>query len=466
MLASAFKIIGASILAFAVIWALVLGWWQANDHTPSTSELLLYLGALPVAVIGGYWLLRGFIEHVKAPPPAPVAAPLDTSDPLASEAARTASRERGYTVGMIGASVLCGAGGSLELLEALAADKRPTPDAQLLDDDGFPVFAARAEALDVDDIGERLREHDAVLADALGNADEPLRMLALIDAALPPALAQAREQMVQGGPDAHLHLLWLLPAGIDASLIGRLQAWLGAQYLADIDPARLTLRLRHTPTEAAALQELDALVLATRGDPSPPDVSLVLAAASAIGSATVQAWAARQALFSATQQNAAIPGECAVCLVFGDAPASDPQVRLSRISQGERDKSIVAAGRVSGALTEQLIAGLLTIHDLEASSIQAVVSDADHCQRRGTELFDALGEAFEAIVPGESAHQVATACGYAPPFGALLALACAWEKSVASMQPVLAISQQHPTARAAALLLPAPVPPDASSVAT
>lgn len=465
MYASVFKFVGASLLAFAVIWALVLGWWQANDHTPTTGELLLYLGALPLAVVGGYWLLRGFIEHLKTPPPTPEAAPLDRVDPLAGESTRTAARERGYTLGLIGASILSGAGNALELLDAASAGARPRPDETLVDDAGFPVFAARIDALEIDEIGERLRAHDAALADALGTG-EHLRLLALVDAALPPALAQVREHMAQGDPQARLHLLWLLPPGIAAAHLAPLQAWLRAHYLADIDPARFILDLRQVSSEAAALQEVDTLILSAQDAPDAPNVHLVLAAVSAIGPATVSAWSARQQLFCATRQDGSIPGECAVCLILGEARQGDPQVRLSRISLAERDKSIDAGGRISGALTEQLMNGLLTIHGLDASTVQAVVSDADHHPRRGAELFDALGDAFEQIAPDEGIHRVATAAGHAPPFGALLALACAWEQSAALMQPVLALSQQHPTARAAALLLPTPVPPDASGVAT
>jgi peptidoglycan L-alanyl-D-glutamate endopeptidase CwlK len=63
--------IGGCLMATAFVWGLVLGWWQppATSRRPSTWP---HLGALPLALIGGYFLLRGFIDHLALQP---VAAP-------------------------------------------------------------------------------------------------------------------------------------------------------------------------------------------------------------------------------------------------------------------------------------------------------------------------------------------------------------------------------------------------------
>lgn len=62
------KTLGGIVLTTAVVWALVLGWWQANNFQPSKADLLLYLFVLPFSLVGGFLLLRGFIENLKAPP--------------------------------------------------------------------------------------------------------------------------------------------------------------------------------------------------------------------------------------------------------------------------------------------------------------------------------------------------------------------------------------------------------------
>ncbi|WP_186301564.1 hypothetical protein [Denitromonas halophila] len=456
MIVSAFKIIGASLLAVALIWALVLGWWQGNDHTPSTTELFLYLGALPLAIVGGYALLRGFIEHLKAPAASQTSAPSDSVDPLANGATQTAEIERGFTINLIGAFAISGSGdGPSDMLAAQATGVRPTPDNSLLDDAGFPIFTARIDALDTDDIGESLAQHDASLAEDIGRS-EHLRMLALVDLILPAGIAQAQEALSQCTAISRLNLVWLIPPGIDAALFPRLQSWLESHYLAAFEPTQRALSLRAAANESDVMAHIDRMVLDAAGT-SNDALTMVLAAASSIGSRTAASWSGRQGLFSADRQSGQIPGECGVCLLFGNPDSSDTSVQLTRVSAAEREKSVDAGGRISGALIEQLIAGLLAVHRVAPADIKAVVSDADHRQSRVGELLDALGETFTELDPLADCPCIGAACGATPPFGALLALACAHEHALSLAQPVLCISQQHPTARSAVLLRPMPL---------
>jgi hypothetical protein len=59
--------IGGCLLATAFVWGLVLGWWQAIDHQPTAADLAIHLGVLPLVLICGYFLLRGFIDYLLAP---------------------------------------------------------------------------------------------------------------------------------------------------------------------------------------------------------------------------------------------------------------------------------------------------------------------------------------------------------------------------------------------------------------
>ncbi|MCZ4305432.1 hypothetical protein O4G98_11880 [Zoogloeaceae bacterium G21618-S1] len=462
MLISALKIVGASLLAVALIWALVLGWWQGNDHTPSTTELFLFLGALPLAIVGGYWLLRGFIEHLKAPVVPLASAPDDTLDPLANEATQTAAMERGYTINLIGAFAISSGGeGPSEILAAQAAGVRPMPDSSLLDDAGFPAFTARVDALDMDSVTESLAQYDAQLAQDIG---DHTRMLALVDSVLPAGLTQAHEAVAQRPATSRLSVVWLMPPEVDPVLFPKLQSWLQSQYLSAFEPSRLALTVRPALAESDVMAQIDRLVLDSDRTPND-DLTLVLAAASTIGPRTVDAWSMRQSLFSADHQNGQIPGECGVCLLFGRPDSTDTPVQLTRVSAAERDKSVDAGGRVSGALIEQLITGLLTVHDIAPADIKAVISDADHRQSRTSELLDALGESFSELDPIADCPCIGASCGTTAPFGALLALACAQAKSLSLSQPVVCVSQQHAKARSAVLLRPTPLPADGMSPA-
>jgi hypothetical protein len=473
MLARILKIAGATILIIAVIWALVLGWWQANDYQPSRFEMLLYLGALPLSLIGGYWLLHGFIEHLKNPPAPPVATEgnLADNDPLNSASAKTAAAERGYSINLIGSSVASSAGMSAsEILDAISAKRRPKLDESLKDDDGFPVFTARVSDLDINEFIEKPAFQDAGFPSPL-KTDEFLRALALLDVALSPVLTQVSELLEQTLPKARLRLLWLIPADWDQSHVPVLQAWLRAEHLASIDKGRLEISIRQTATDSDTLQEIDELILATRREQLENDLHLVIGTHSNIGDDAIQAWSSRKILFTAANQSGQIPGEGAACLLFTAAQPETPNafenpVRVSRVSRAQRDKPVDGGGRINGALIEQLIEGLMTIRGIDASAIRKVVSDGDHRETRVAELMNAIAELLKDLDPMESCLQIGTACGSTPPFGSLLALACAREKAIADDGAVLCVSNQHATARAVLLVEPLPPPlADAESVA-
>lgn len=460
MLASTLLRLGATVFALALVWALVLAWWQANDHTPSTVDLLLYLGALPGAMIGGYWLLRGFIDHLRRPPEEREPVSASDDDPLAREQAKTSEAERRYTLGLIAAFLSARAGDDADEILAAAADgKRPTPDAALRDDDGFPVFSARVDALDVDALAEHWAD-DALPPVGLQRA------LALIDRLLPGVVAAVREQLSSRPAEARLRLVWLLPPAVPPGEFASLKDWIQRHYLTDLGADRYELLLRTVASEAAVMAHIDGLVLAAGQPGAEADIHGVLAASSAIDPITVQAWADQGVLFSADNQHGAVPGEAALCLLFSAQPEEGATVRVSRASAAARDKAADAAGRVSGALLGKLATELMAVHQLEASAIHAVVSDADHRASRVAELFDALGESLPELDPVADFPCVGGVCGTTPPFGTLLALACTRAKVLAAVQPALCVTQQHATARAAILVLPSVPPADAPAADT
>jgi hypothetical protein len=465
MLASALKIVGASILTIAIAWALVLGWWQTNDYQPSSFDLLLYLGALPLSMIGGFLLLKGFIDHIKNPPtpsPSPGSEAKD-SDPLTSAAAKTAAAERSYTIALVGASVITGpAASGAEILDAVSAGLRPQTDSELQDDAGFPVFAARVGTLDDARLGEWLVVHEDSLPKNMRDGEQA-RALALIDLALPPLLTDARQFMEQALPAAKLRVLWLVPSTCERDHFPALQAWLRSTYLSDIDKTRIEVSVRPVATEADALKEIDELILAIQREQLEKDLHLVIGATSHVGERTIQAWSSQNRLFTPDRQNGQVPGECAVCLLFtgtteDTAGAIDDGVQVSRISSATRDKPVNANGRISSALLEQLISGLMTIRGIEASDIKKVIADGDHRANWVTELMNAVGEQFKELAPIDDCHSIGMVCGAIPPLGSLVALACCREKVLAEDGKVICLSTQDAVTRAALVVEPIPSP--------
>lgn len=467
-----FKVLGGSLLTLAIVWGLVLAWWQSNDYAPSTIDLVLYLGAVPLALIGGYWLLRGFIEHLKAPPPAakPSLQSEVDDDPLSGARARTAAAERGFSLCLIDAWLNVPAGASADdVLAALEAGKSPEPSAQLTDEAGFPVFVAEVKDIDADGMAERL----------LGEAgpirqfpDQPgmVRALALLDDVLEKACGQVNALLERSPEKLALQVLCLVPADWHPSHLPAMRLWL-PNYWPDLDTARLEIALLPVASEVDAIRQVDATILRANREPSANELYLIVGAVSAVNEQTVDSWAAGQRLFTAKHQHGRIPGEGAVALLLAspplvhglDLPAATV---ISRVSHGQRDKRVDAGGRIGGRVIEQLIEGLLDVTALDSTKITAAVSDADHRSGQIAEMLEGLGQVFNHLDPIKDCLALGRVNGSLAPIASLIALACARARVLADDAPILCLSNQHDLDRAVLLAMPfvAPAPTEPSSI--
>ncbi|HJV27446.1 MAG TPA: hypothetical protein VJ673_17290 [Aromatoleum sp.] len=468
MLALASRVLLTALLTFALVWALVLGWWKANDFAPTTSDLLLCLGALPLLLVGSFWLLRGFIEHLKNPASPAAATPENRNADVDSRpTCRSDAADRLAELLLLGASVVARTGSSAEeLLAAVLAGDRPKPDATLRSGEGFPIFTARLDGL----TPEVLVDIEAELAAAglaCGAGPEQVRTLALVDEVLPSALAQASEWLHQWATPATLELLWLIPESVAA--VGRdcLAAWLDKRYM-HVLPHEYELHLKPVADESETLRELDELILRAGHDAIQPTLHLVLGATSHVGEATTERWNAEKRLFSANHQPGQIPGEAGACLLLTSprtaiATNHEAGATLSRVNAGRREKPADARGRVSGHLLAALIDDLLVHRKLVASDVGALIADSDHRDTRIGELHAALDDRFEAIDPIEDCHPIGTVCGTVSPIASLIVLACAHAKAQSTGGPVVYVSNQDPMSRAAMLVTPFSPPPATES---
>lgn len=455
-----FKVLGGSLLTLAIVWGLVLAWWQSNDYAPSTIDLVLYLGAIPLALIGGYWLLRGFIEHLKAPPP--VAKPSLQNevddDPLSGARARTAAAERGFALCLIDAWLNVPAGASADdVLAALEAGKPPEPSAQLTDEAGFPVFVAEVKNIDADGMAERLFGEAGPIRQL---SDEPgmVRALALLDDVLERACGQVNALLDQSQEKLSLQVLCLVPADWHSSHLPALRLWL-TNYWPDLDTARLEITLLPVAGEVDAMRQVDETILRANREASANELFLIVGAVSAVNEQTVDSWAAGQRLFTAKHQHGRIPGEGAVALLLAspvlvqglDLPEATV---ISRVSHGQRDKRVDAGGRIGGRLIEQLIEGLLDVTALDSTKITAAVCDADHRSGQITEMLEGLGRLFDHLDPIKDCLAIGRVNGSLAPIASLVALACARARVLADDAPILCLSNQHDLDRAVLLAMP------------
>lgn len=469
MLLTLFKVIGGSLLAAGLIWALVLGWWQSNDHQPGRVELALYLGALPLALIGGFWLLRGFIEHLKAPPAERLAeqqAPLDT-DPLARQASANDAAERRYSLEIIDAYAMAGGGRGIDdMLAALADGKRPSPDAALQDADGFPVFAAALEDLDSEALLEEFAGEPVL--EPLTQRGDVMRAVTLLDEILVKAGDALAALVDKRPPGLSLHVLWQIPADWDEAWLAPLHAWLLSRGWPAEWRDGLTCVQQRASSEADALRQLDRVIVEANVPGTTERLILIVGAVSMIDQIRVDAWERSGLLFSAKRQDRCIPGEGAVALLLATTACCDrlglnERLRLSRVGLGERDKSVQAGGRISGQLIQELAAGLLGVSATPADKVAAAVVDTDHRALHFSELLEGLAPQFGHLEPIEDCLSLGTCNGSLPPVGALVALACAGEIARTRDASVICVSNQHGRERAVLLVAPSKSAADAEA---
>lgn len=464
------KILGGSLLTFAIVWALVLGWWQSSDYEPSKLDLGLYLAALPLALVGGYLLLRGFIDHLKSPESGkPPAAPaLRDDDPLALAAAKSEAAERGYTIGMIDGFVVTSAGGTVDdTLSAVEEGKRPEPSLRLNDEAGFPVFLAEVPDLDVDALLERSRSGGDQLR-ALSGQERIMRSFAVLERLLESVSGRVKELLEQAGDLIDLRAVWVVPAAWNDLDVPAMKTWLHGELSSLPDKKKPEILVVPAASELEAFQVFDEINLRINRDPANRELTLLFGVVSEVDERSVDERMSTNRLFSSTYQQRQTPGEGGVAMLLAGKPLIErllPEgcIQITRVSMGSRDKSVDAGGRVTGKLIHQLTTGLLDVSGVEHSAIKTAVLDTDHRANNLTEAMEGLGQGFEHLDPIKDCLAIGASVGDLSPIGGLVALACARAKVLATEAPVLCLSNQHSFGRAAVLAMPVPIAADINS---
>ena len=129
---------------FFVCWAIAIAYWRATRSAPTAGELAVCLFAVPLALNGVAWLGARLVLPRVALPAVP--APAQAAAPAAAAAAPELA-----PLAILASALRSPHGASAEeLAAAIASGKaRADLDPELIDEDGFPIMAARSpDALD------------------------------------------------------------------------------------------------------------------------------------------------------------------------------------------------------------------------------------------------------------------------------------------------------------------------------
>lgn len=463
----------------AVVWLAVIIYWQSTTRLPSETDLLLYLGVLPLALFGVLWGVRSLATAPPAKPAPPVpTAKADPAAVAAQAAKKTAEQERTWALGLVATALHCahGASGSEVLAKLAEGPIEHALDAELTTPEGFPIFSARIAELDIAPTQEALAQWQSGTPHAKVQwSDAQLRTLHLAGQAVTelaltvvehPDIAKYTKAHALGRHNSEdavvpLRLIFLWPSRWDAAHQGAANAWAKQLVVQSGWPqSRLIMQaLQSGQQDPIALLDF---VTVTSHRAKLPTVGILVACDSGIDQDYADGLHAEGQLFGGKTPQGLKPGEVAAGLLFADAQQCQnlgpgPFAQMHRASWASRDKSADARGRNSAELLGTVAALALETSGLTATDIKALCVDNDHRPSREAELAEMLNEKFPELAPSKDVLKVAQACGSVQHMNTTAALCVAHQYVVDEQAPVLCVSLHDALWRAAVVVGMAPV---------
>jgi hypothetical protein len=457
---------------FVLVWFAVVIYWQSTSRLPSESDVVLYLGALPlgIAVVG--W---GLYKLVTRAPKDSQASEKSTANGMPSKdgSSVNAEHERGWTLNILATSLHTPVGATAA--EVLAKIKEGEIefelDPELKTPDGFPVFAARMPELDDAQTREALAQWQKqsaqpslVWSDAQYRA---LHLASLCVSELTPLVAahpevqlydklkeEGRPRKEDAVPPLRVVVLWpTLWLDTHQMLASE---WVKAQIVEKGWPGHRIVMSGVSLEHSSPLSVLDHINVSSHRA-HLPTIGMLLASDSGIEQEYVDALASRNNLFSSKNALGARPGELAAGLLFADDKQREllgvaEYSTLHRASWASRDKSADEKGRISSDLLGKLIDLALETSKTEASKIQWISADNDHKPNRESELMETLVAKFPDMDPGEGVIRASQSCGSMRHVASAAALCLAHQCVVDEQLPVLCTSLHDPLLRAVVVL--------------
>lgn len=470
------------VATFVVVWLAAILYWQNTTRMPAQSELLIYLGVLPLGLIALGWGIHKVINYQSAPPVDTAAADELKADARDAEKATQDAHQRSWSLNIVAVTLQTSAGSSAaEALAKLKENDVPSElDPELKNDEGFAVFSARIADLDVTDTQQALQEwtktgdftevqfSDAQIR-ALHLARSSLSELMAAATAHPEIqlfnerLAQERNANEDAVPSLKLMLLWpqrWVPVNQKAA-----SHWLKAVAAEHGWPERRVSLQEMGPSQSGPFELLDQMCLIA-GKTQLPAVGIMLACDSGIDQSEIDVLTSQNMLFGAKNSAGYKPGEVAAGMLIADERQSrlfeaGPLSQLNRASWSLRDKSADERGKISSDLLNTVVVQAMQTAKVDAEQVKFVSADNDHKPNREAEL----AQMFTATLPEldciKDAAKVAQICGSTHYALTTAALCIAHQHVVDEQLPALCVSLQSPFLRAAVLLTAAKTNSDA-----
>ncbi len=510
-MAKVWKILALLLVITVLVWLTTMWRWQSAQVDPSTSDLALHLGVLPLvltaALVAGIWAIRRLRSYAAAPAVAPARAATPQATPGANAA--TAEKERSTHVRVWAGNVEVRAGSDWSSAQSSIAtgNCKPDLDPHLKDDDGIAMFTAPFPDLSTDAVADAMSELVERMAKAKPDEwagyetpAEVLRALTLIETAtLPmretldahwPALAapppSARQKPTTPALPPSVSIRVAIPSRWSASSQRAATAWLellfdpfieaglkaAGQSRAMAHSAKPAVQLHVHPVHSAEAFWLlmDQQLLQWQRD-QEAGLLWVLAADSLVSGDDTAAMAAASELFSGSNQRGRVPGEGAAGLLLSSPlwptqpEAEPPLAKLHRANMLRREKSADASGRISPQVMLQGATDALQASGCVAAQVEHLTADTDHRASRTGEVFEAVQELLPHLDTSEQALRLGVGCGDLGVARLLACVALTARQVHTSQKPALVLGAFPAFERFAVMLTPTSMPSPASPLA-
>ncbi|GAB3554509.1 hypothetical protein GCM10027343_42570 [Noviherbaspirillum agri] len=484
----AFRWFAISFLIVAATWLAAIFWWQLTQRAVSTTDAILHMVVLPIALLLTIALARRALTAKASPRRTTVAQNPEValSDNQTSDKNQENHAPALAIVGAWASTCLSPYGDELpDLLNERRT--RPTPDESLLDDHGFPLLSGRTKELDTDAVETALATVITGSPDAPGELtdearDALLRALALLDSVLaqmseewPRSFASAAEiseqdagaATLRGLPDrsappggVNLQVKLLLSDELNDDEVRSARAYIAyrlAAYGISASQTSIDALVSDDAPIALALAEEFRRTANSGLERDLPQALLLLSGVSHLCPSIAETWESKGLIFSSQRPNGRMLGEAAFAILCANKKALaiesiKPMCNLSPVVCAQRnnsDKEKLKADVLGGAIHNALDAAKLA-----GDAIGSVICDADHRSDRTLESIGAMVSVAPTLDAIRDRVAIEESCGHLGAASALGVLAVGAITAEQAMHPVLLFNVGHPAERAAALLHP------------
>ena len=484
------------LLVFAVVWLVVIGYWQYTRRVVSSADLLVYLTLLPMGLLLSYGLLKGAFQLSKKLQARRLdrATQLQSKQEVGATGAASTQPPTEQPVLVLGSALYSGLGDAEMWIEKTRAyEIHHALDQPLTDALGWAVRSIRADQLDEESLDEDSLPHDMQpgvrrMAHMLQRVQDELSdvmVRAAAQAAMSTRSASVHDQRVVLHPEwtgqvatpveratevpapqanriSSLAVFVLLPGFVTAAEADALKAmchvWaLGAGWASQVVAV------------TAVIAQGDTVSLKRLGDilqqqvTKPGQLLVVLSAVSWLDASLLSEQLQRNVVWAERlRKSSTIVGEAAAGLVLSMTPLIDPEtlesspalVQLACLSIGERQKPVDVKGSVEAELLETLSQGLSRAYGIAPDRYVHLVATGDLWRGRPVELGKWLSDCLPHLSLVDDAIQVGQHLGECDPVCDLVALVLAVESCRQAEAPILFCSNHNTHWRGLSAVMP------------